>query len=142
MVLWNPKMDTRCICTPGLSVVRAENVVDVELRLGLHELPQPELGGDAVPVVCRGVAGGDRVVLRLRLRAVELLDVAEARGAQDGRGRGDAAGGELARRWVWHPLWTENFFRSTLIELNCILLVGNESRIIDFVNVLYKLLLD
>ena len=95
---------------PGLSVVRAQNVVNVELRLGLHELPQPELGRDAVPIVGGGVVvGGHRVVLRLRLRAVELFDVAEARGAYEGRcGRGgDAAGGEFARRWVRFPLGAE-----------------------------------
>ena len=95
---------------PGLSVVRAQNVVNVELRLGLHELPQPELGRDAVPIVVGGrvaaAAGNDGVVLRLRLRAVELLDVAEARGAHEGgSGRGgDTAGREFARRRVWSPL--------------------------------------
>ena len=91
---------------PGLSVVRAQNVVNVELRLGLHELPQPELGRDAIPIVRGGVVG-DRIVLRLRLRAVELLDIAEARGANEGSGRGDAAGREFACRWVGFPLWAE-----------------------------------
>ena len=94
---------------PGLSVVRAQNVVNVELRLGLHELPQPELGRDAIPIVRGGVVG-DRIVLRLRLRAIELLDIAEARGANEGSGRGDAAGREFACRWVRFPLWAEQKF--------------------------------